>query len=108
MVMTAALVACGEAPTDRAPDDIGDVDATLLTSDEYTIVKMATAHGALTVEVEVDSAADTSSIARRLVEPVQNRYAEVLVYFYDRSADGPLPISRVQWTAERGYVTIDY
>ena len=106
--MTAALVACGEAPTDRAADDIGDVDATSLTSGEYTIVKMATAYGVLTVEVEIDSVADTSSIARRLVELVQDRYSEVLVYFYDRSADGPPRISRVQWTVERGYVTIDY
>ncbi len=112
--MAAALVACGESPAGveepsiPAADDIGDVVAVPLTSDEYAIVEMAAAHGVFTVEVEVDPGVDTGFVARRLVEPVQDRYVEVLVYFYDRTADGHLPSSRVQWTPVGGYITIEY
>ena len=43
---------------------------------------MATAHGAFTVEVSGE--ADTPAIARTLIEPLQARYAEILVYFYEQ------------------------
>ena len=114
MVIAAALVGCGNRPAgDEDPpgphiDDIGNVAAIPLTSDEYAIVEMATAQGAFMVEVEVDIGVDTGAIARRLVEPVQDRYVEVLIYFYDRASEDSLPISRVQWTVERGYTTVEY
>ncbi len=103
--------ACGQTRPDVAvelKDTSSYLEVLPLTNEEYSIVEMATAHGAFTVEVEVVLGADTDSIARRLVEPVQDRYAEVLVYFYDRASDGELPLSRVQWTAENGYVKIEY
>ena len=90
----------GNGPADGAPVP--------LTGDDYTIARMATAHGAFTVEVNVAAGIDTDALARRLVEPVQDRYAEVLVYFYDRASAEKLPISRVQWTAEHGYTTRSY
>jgi hypothetical protein len=75
---------------------------------EFSILEMATAHGAFTIEVEVDADADTQVISRQLVEPIHTRYAEVLVYFYDRAGDGELPMRRVQWTEAGGYTEIEY
>ena len=75
---------------------------------QYSILEMATAHGAFTLEVEVDAGADTVAIARQLVEPIKAQYGEVLVYFYDRSGDGELPMRRVQWTEGNGYTEVEY
>ena len=69
---------------------------------------MATAHGAFTIEVEVSGEADTPAIARTLIEPLQARYAEILVYFYDQDDNAALPTSRTQWTAADGYREIVY
>ena len=79
-----------------------------LDNPQYSILEMATAHGAFTLEVEVDAGADTAAIARQLVEPIKEQYAEVLVYFYDRAGDGELPMSRVQWTEGTGYAEVEY
>ena len=69
---------------------------------------MATAHGAFTIEVAVDSDADTLSIAEQLIEPIITQYVEILVYFYDRAGEGELPLSRVQWTNNQGFTEVDY
>ena len=104
-----ACTASVPEPVDETTSDEQDYMSVIpLTSEEFSIVEMATAHGAFTIEVEVDLGADTMSIARRLIEPVQDRYAEILVYFYDRASDGQLPLSRVQWTAEGGYSVVEY
>ena len=64
----AALFACREPPSvedssDRTGDAIGDVAVIPLISDEFSIVKMATAHGTFTVELQVDRGTDMNSIA---------------------------------------------
>jgi hypothetical protein len=79
-----------------------------LDNEQYSILEMATAHGAFTLEVEVDAGADTLTIARQLIEPIKEQYAEVLVYLYDRSGDGELPMRRVQWTDGTGYTDVEY
>lgn len=89
-----------EAP--RGPTEMS------LDNAQYSILEMATAHGAFTLEVEVDADADTLLIARQLIEPIKERYAEVLVYFYDRAGDGGLPMRRVQWTDGTGYTDVEY
>ena len=96
--------ACGAADQNETsvPKEPG-VAGLPLVSDEWEIVEMATAHGAFTVEVEIARDVDTAALARQLVEPLQERYAEVLVYFYDRADDATLPLVRVQWTASDGY-----
>ena len=80
----------------------------LLDNEEYSILEMATAHGAFTIEVAVDSDADTLSIAEQLIEPIITQYVEILVYFYDRAGEGELPLSRVQWTNNQGFTEVDY
>ena len=79
-----------------------------LDNPQFSILEMATAHGAFTIEVEIDADADTQVISRQLVEPIRDQYAEVLVYFYDRAGDGDLPMRRIQWTAADGYTEIEY
>lgn len=69
---------------------------------------MATAHGAFTVEVEVAGEVDMGALARQLVEPLRDDYAEVLVYFYARGGEQALPMLRIQWTAANGYVETRY
>ena len=80
----------------------------LLDNEEYSILEMATAHGAFTIEVAVDSDADTLAIAEQLIAPIVTQYVEILVYFYDRADDGELRLSRVQWTNEAGFTEVDY
>jgi hypothetical protein len=101
--------ACGQALPVDGPESSTQrpVDAPL-DNERYTILEMATAHGAFTIELEVDSDADTKTLARELVEPMRENYAEVLVYFYDRAGDGQLPIKRVQWTQAEGYVEVEF
>ena len=79
-----------------------------LVGDDWAILKMATAHGAFTIEVDVNPTVDTARLSRLLVEPLQENYAEILVYFYDRSVDTDLPMLRVQWTTAEGYAEIQY
>lgn len=108
-VLGAMGAACGgPAPTAEQADAPGRPTEMPLDNAQYSILEMATAHGAFTLEVEVDADADTTTIARQLVEPIQDQYAEVLVYFYDRAGDGELPMRRVQWTEGQGYSEVDY
>lgn len=106
------LAACRGVPVPPTDADSGTnpgyVSVLPLANAEYSIVEMATAHGAFTIEVEIAPGADTARIARGLVGPIRDQYAEVLVYFYDRGGDGALPISRVQWTPENGFSELVY
>ena len=101
--------ACGQAlPVDGPESSASRLVDVPLDNERYTILEMATAHGAFTIELEVDADADTKTLARELVEPMREDYAEVLVYFYDRAGDGQLPMKRVQWTQADGYVEIEF
>ena len=93
----------GDAASPPPPDD-----ALPLVSESWRIAEMATAHDAFTIEVEVADGVDTATLARELIRPLQDRYAEVLVYFHARDAAGDLPRLRVQWTPEQGYVETRY
>jgi hypothetical protein len=99
---------CESAPTAEQTEAPRGPAEMPLDNAQYSILEMATAHGAFTLEVEVDACADTAAIARQLVEPIKAQYGEVLVYFYDRSGDGELPMRRVQWTEGNGYTEVEY
>ena len=79
------------------------VQTPTLIYEDFRIIEMATAHGAFTIEVEVSGEADPPAIARTLIEPLQARYAEILVYFYEQDDSTVLPMSRTRWTAADGY-----
>ena len=109
--MAAALLVisgCGGGAGDVPAQEPAGDDSLLLVNDDWRIVEMATAHGAFTIEVEIAEGVDTDEVARALIRPLQERYAEVLVYFHARDAQTDLPQLRVQWTAEGGYIETRY
>ena len=75
-----------------------------LVNAEWRIIKMATAHGDLVIEVEAADRAEAATIARALTEPLKDRYDEVLVYVRGLGDKPELPPRRVHWTREHGYV----
>ena len=109
LIIVAMITGCREVgPTAEHAEAPRDPTEMPLDNRQYSILEMATAHGAFTLEVEVDKEVDTSALARQLIAPLKAQYAEVLVYFYDRAGEGELPMRRVQWTEGRAYTEIEY
>ena len=81
-----------------------------LVNDDWEILRMATAHGVMTIEIELGDLDASLEVARTLVEPVTADHAEVLVYVYARGqgTGGHTPAKRIQWTGRDGYVEIAY
>lgn len=107
--LCAVVSGCGRdaAPVEPPPpafDELGVVN------EAWRILKMATAHDVITLEVEVadlDSAAD---VARELLAPLETRYAEALIYVYaaGEGEGGHIPAMRFQWTADGGLAAMEY
>jgi hypothetical protein len=75
----------------------------------WTVTKAYSAHHMMVVEVETDLPDTARQIAAQVVEPLKNRYDEVLIYV--RKPETPaddLPARRVQWTKREGYVETVY
>ena len=106
-VSLVVIAGCGGVGETPALPPAGEASL-LLVNEDWRIVEMATAHGAFTIEVEMAEGVDTTEVARSLIQPLQDRYAEVLVYFHARDAQTDLPQLRVQWTAAGGYVETRY
>ena len=85
-----------------------NVDDPLLVNDDWYVRNMATAHGAFVIEVEAKDPSQTETIARTLIEPIKDDYAEILVYVNQLGDDSDLPARRMQWTLRDGYVEISY
>ena len=81
-----------------------------LVNEDWEVLRMATAHGVMTIEIELGDIERSLEVARTLVEPLTADYAEVLVYAYaaGQGTGGHPPAKRVQWTGRDGYVEIDY
>ena len=79
-------------------------------NEAWRILKMATAHDIITLEVEVDDLETASDVARQLLAPLENRYAEALVYIYaaGEGEGGHVPAMRFQWTASGGLAVVEY
>ena len=79
-------------------------------NDAWRILRMATAHDVITLEVEVADLALAPRVARDLLAPLESRYAEALVYVYaaGEGAGGHVPAMRFQWTADGGLVAMRY
>ena len=103
-----AIAGCGGGAGEAPAQPPAGEASLLLVNKDWRIVEMATAHGAFTIEVEMAEGVDTAEVSRSLIQPLQDRYAEVLVYFHARDAQTDLPQLRVQWTAAGGYVETRY
>ena len=81
-----------------------------LVNDDWEILRMATAHGVMTIEIELRDLEAAGEVARTLVAPLTADHAEVLVYVYPpgRGAGGHAPAKRIQWTVRDGYVETAY
>ena len=75
----------------------------------WTVTKAYSAHHMMVVEVETDMPETARQIAAQVVEPLKNRYDEVLIYVRTPNAPADdLPARRVQWTKRAGYVETVY
>ncbi|HEY6506789.1 MAG TPA: hypothetical protein VIY56_02175 [Vicinamibacterales bacterium] len=70
----------------------------------WSVTHARASQGALVVEAVTLDPTEALSNAREIVEPVQSRYSEVLVYLRPPNAKGTLASRRVQWTRTGGYV----
>ena len=68
----------------------------------WTVKRAYSAHHTMVVEVDAERPSEALAIAREVVEPLRNRYDEVLVY--TREPEAPDAERRVQWTPRGGYV----
>lgn len=103
-----AMIVFPNRPVAVAPDDPDNAGAPLLVNDGWHIRNMATAHGAFVIEVEAEDPTQTETIAHVLIEPIQDRYEEILVYVNKLGDGSDLPARRMQWTPSGGYVEITY
>lgn len=72
----------------------------------WRLAAAMSAHRALVLEVETNRPGDALVIARQLTELYEDRFDEVLVFFFD-PGDHPRRASvRVQWTRTHGYRTL--
>ena len=108
-VLCIAVAGCAQqdAPEEPAPpifDEQGVVN------EAWRILKMATAHDVITLEVEVGDLETAPDVARELMSPLESRYAEALIYVYaaGEGEGGHVPVMRFQWTADGGLVAMEY
>jgi hypothetical protein len=74
----------------------------------WTVTRSLSAHRVMVVEIEAERVDDARRIAIQIVEPLKERYAEILIYAYRRGSEAGLAARRVQWTPRGGYVEVDY
>jgi len=70
----------------------------------WTVVKATSAHHVMVVDVEAQRPDQARSIAVQIVEPLRDRYEEVLIYVRRPDEASDLAARRVQWTPRGGYV----
>lgn len=74
----------------------------------WTVVKATSAHHVMVVDVEAQRPDQARAIAVQLVEPLRDRYEEVLIYVRRPGAASELAARRIQWTPRGGYVETIY
>ena len=75
----------------------------------WTVTRAYSAHHMMVVEVQTDLQANASSIAAQVVEPLRDRYDEVLIYVREPGQQSDdFPARRIQWTKRTGYVESVY
>ncbi len=74
----------------------------------WTITEQFAAQHVLVVQVETRHLGDAAAIARAISAPLEERYAEILIYFHRPGRPDTLPPRRVQWSRAGGLVETDY
>ena len=74
----------------------------------WTVTEQYAAQRVLVLQVETTHLDEASAIAREVSAPLEERYAEILIYFHRPGRPDVLPPRRVQWSRAGGYVETDY
>lgn len=74
----------------------------------WTITEQYSAQRVLVVQVETTHLDEARAIAIEISAPLQERYAEILIYFHRPGRPDTLPPRRVQWSRAAGYVETNY
>ena len=69
----------------------------------WSVTRAQTSQGALVVTADVLDMSESLTVARQIVEPVQTKYTEVLVYLHAHGSKSQFAGRRVQWTRAGGY-----
>lgn len=69
----------------------------------WSVTRAQASQGALVVTADVLDMPESLAIAREIVEPVQGKYTEVLIYLHQHGAKSQFAGRRVQWTPTGGY-----
>ena len=106
--LCAVVAGCGQE--DSHVESSPSFDEQGVVNETWRILKMATAHDVITLEVEMTDLESAPDVARELMAPLESRYAEALIYVYaaGEGEGGHLPAMRFQWTADGGLVAMEY
>ncbi len=74
----------------------------------WTITEQFSAQSVLVLQVETRRLAEATAIAREISAPLQERFAEILIYFHRPGRPDALPPRRVQWSRAQGFVETSY
>ena len=74
----------------------------------WTITEQYSAQSVLVLQVETTHLNDAEKIAVEISAPLQERYAEILIYFHRPGRPDTLPPRRVHWSRAAGHVETDY
>ena len=74
----------------------------------WTITEQYSAQSVLVLQVETTHLDEARAIAVEISAPLEERYAEILIYFHRPGRPDTLPPRRVQWSRAAGYVETDY
>jgi len=69
----------------------------------WAVTHAQASQGALVVTADVLDMAESLVIAQAIVEPVQGKYTEVLIYLRPHGAKTRFAARRIQWTPGGGY-----
>jgi hypothetical protein len=69
----------------------------------WSVTRAQASQGALVVTADVLDMRESLGIAQEIVEPVQAKYTEVLIYLHQFGAKTQYAARRVQWTRGGGY-----
>lgn len=72
----------------------------------WRLTAAMSAHRGLVLEVETTRPDDALVIARQLTDLYQDRFDEVLVFFFEPDANPRRATLRIQWTRAHGYRTL--
>lgn len=74
----------------------------------WTVTEQYSAHGVIVLQVETTRLGQARAIAVEVSAPLQERYAEILIYFHRPGRPDTLPPRRVQWSRAGGFVETNY